>query len=110
MTIEHYSDNNPTASANSGPKRGRGRPAKAGGAKKSTGKSESAKRGRGRPSKSGGTSSPAKKGPAAIAKREKSSSSVDASKKKRGRPSKSSTPTEQTNGISKPQVCLINEK
>lgn len=86
-------------------KRGRGRPANSAGAKKAKVSSDSPKRSRGRPPKSGAAS--ANKKAVASNIKPSQSTSVDASKKKRGRPSKSSTPSEQVNGISKPQVNFL---
>ncbi|CAF2110335.1 unnamed protein product [Rotaria magnacalcarata] len=97
-------DENASSSVNAGQKKGRGRPPKATSAPKPATNSSSPKRGRGRPSKTGGTSSAAKTVAVAKPQKEEPSTDADANKKKRGRPSKSSTLSEQTNGISKPQV------
>lgn len=92
----------------SGGKRGRGRPPKsASPAKTSTASSNAPKRGRGRPPKAAEATTVPKKAVVAPASEREASANGDASKKKRGRPSKSSTPHEQVNGISKPQVMCV---
>ena len=102
---------NHSPSVNGGAKKGRGRPPKSPGSVKVTNGSAEPKRGRGRPSKSGENSAPAKK-PVVVPtkKTEEAETNGDESKKKRGRPSKSSTPSEQNNVISKPQVSFVDSK
>jgi hypothetical protein len=101
----HDEGENHSPLVNGGAKKGRGRPPKSPGSVKVTNGSAEPKRGRGRPSKSGESSAPAKKPVVVPAKKtEEAETNGDESKKKRGRPSKSSTPSEQNNVISKPQV------
>ncbi len=97
-------ENIPVSSSNSGAKKGRGRPPKSAGSTKASNGSDAPKRARGRPAKTGETKPVAAPAP----KKKEAAPPVngDASKKPRGRPSKVSTPTEQINGISKPQVNL----
>jgi len=97
--------NKPSSSTNAGGKKGRGRPPKSAGSTKATPiKSDTPKRARGRPAKAGESTPTPKTVVVAKTKKEEVSTNGDASKKKRGRPSKISTPNEQINGISKPQV------
>jgi hypothetical protein len=101
-------ENIPVSSSNSGAKKGRGRPPKSAGSTKASIVSDAPKRARGRPAKTGETipTKPVVAAPPQKKKEEAPPVNGDASKKKRGRPSKGSTPTEQINGISKPQVNL----
>jgi len=94
---------------NTGAKKGRGRPPKsAGSTKVSNNNSNTPKRARGRPPKTGETTPSTKKVVVAPKiQKEVPSTNGDESKKKRGRPSKISTPNEQINGITKPQVNSI---
>ncbi len=98
-----------SSSKNTGAKKGRGRPPKsAGSTKVSNNNSNTPKRARGRPPKTGETTPSTKKVVVAPKiQKEVPSTNGDESKKKRGRPSKISTPNEQINGISKPQVNSI---
>jgi len=102
----HDKSENKSSSNNTTGKKGRGRPPKsASSPKASTVKVETPKRGRGRPSKTTAPVPTPKKVPVIEEKKEeKASTNGSASEKKRGRPAKSSTPTQQINGINKPQV------
>jgi hypothetical protein len=104
--IHDEGENIPVSSSNSGAKKGRGRPPKSAGSTKASIVSDAPKRARGRPAKTGETipTKPVVAAPPQKKKEEAPPVNGDASKKKRGRPSKGSTPTEQVNGISKPQV------
>jgi hypothetical protein len=104
--IHDEGENIPVSSSNSGAKKGRGRPPKSAGSTKASIVSDAPKRARGRPAKTGETipTKPVVAAPPQKKKEEAPPVNGDASKKKRGRPSKGSTPTEQINGISKPQV------
>jgi hypothetical protein len=105
--VEHHS-----SSVNAGAKKGRGRPPKSAGSIKASviNNSDAPKRARGRPAKSGETSSPVKNVVAVPPKKKEEvapATNGNGNQKKRGRPSKTSTPNEQNNVISKPQVNLI---
>jgi len=103
--IHDEGENNPlSSSTNTGAKKGRGRPPKSAGSTKVSINSDTPKRARGRPPKAGETTPLTKKVVVPKKQTEVAATNGDESKKKRGRPSKISTPNEQINGISKPQV------
>lgn len=103
----HENGGNNSSSGIANGKRGRGRPAKAADAKKPVKDANEVKRGRGRPSKTNEAPPTKKVVPSSpLPKKEEIPTNGDASIKKRGRPSKADTPTEQVNGISKPQVQI----
>jgi len=97
----HDEGENDVSSKNTGGKKGRGRPPKSAGSTKVINNSDTPKRARGRPPKTGETTPIIKK---VVTPKEVAPINGDESKKRRGRPSKTSTPNEQTNGISKPHV------